>query len=307
MLFKNGHVQTIFPVVFRKINSVVYKRDRIETIDKDFLDLDWSQKNHNRLAVISHGLEGNTTRAYVMGMVKALNENGWDALAWNYRSCSGEPNRLLRSYHNGATEDLACVINHAKKQKQYNEIALVGFSLGGNLSLVYLGREIPDPLVTKAVVFSVPCDLKACASTLKKAGNILYMKRFLIMLHQKIKAKMAIMPDAINDEGFEKIKDFKDFDDRYTAPIHGFKNALDYWEKCSSKQFIPYIKIPTLIINAKNDPFLPKQSYPVKEAGQNPNVHLRIPESGGHVGFIAFNTEKIYWSEQQTVQFLNTH
>ncbi|MCP4720715.1 MAG: alpha/beta fold hydrolase, partial [Desulfobacteraceae bacterium] len=256
-LFGNGHVQTIYPVLFRKTPSLFYTRERIKTFDNDFLDLDWSTTCSPRLAVISHGLEGNTTRTYVKAMVQALNAGGWDCLAWNYRSCSGEPNRLLRSYHNGATDDLAWVIDHAKKKEKYKEIALVGFSLGGNLTLVHLGRDRVDPMVRKAVVFSVPCDLAASAEVLTKSSNRLYMKRFLVMLHQKIKDKMAIMPHALDDIGYEKIKTFKEFDDRYTAPIHGFKDAHDYWEKCSSLQFIPNIKIPCLIINAVNDPFLP--------------------------------------------------
>jgi len=304
LFFRNGHIQTIFPVIFRKVD-ICYKRERITTFDNDFLDLDWSTKGSNRLAIISHGLEGSTDRAYVKGMVKAVNDNGWDGLAWNYRSCSGEPNRQLRSYHNGVTDDLSWVINHARHRYPYKEIALIGFSLGGNLTLLYLGRERPDPIVKSAVVFSVPCDLKESARVLAKPSNKLYMKRFLVMLHQKIKAKMKLMPGLIDDNGYEKIRDFKAFDDRYTAPIHGFKNAVDYWEKCSSKPFIPNITVPTLIINAANDPFLPKACYPVKEVESNKQVRLCIPESGGHVGFVSFNKQNLYWSEKQAVKFLN--
>jgi predicted alpha/beta-fold hydrolase len=304
-LFGNGHIQTIYPTLFRKTPAFSYTRERIETFDNDFLDLDWSFRGNKKLAIISHGLEGNTTRTYVKAMVQALNAGGWDGLAWNYRSCSGEPNRQLRSYHNGATDDLAWVINHAKKKGNYTEIALVGFSLGGNLTLVHLGRDRVDPVVKKAVVFSVPCDLAASAGALTKLSNTLYMKRFLILLHQKIKEKMTIMPHALNDTGYERIKTFKDFDDRYTAPIHGFKDAHDYWEKCSSTQFIPNIKIPCLIINALNDPFLPRECFPVAEARGNPNISLKMPESGGHVGFVSFKER--YWSEQQTLSFLNRH
>lgn len=304
-LFRNGHIQTVFPVVFRKIDSVCYKRERIATFDNDFIDLDWSTHGHNRLAIISHGLEGNSHRAYVKGMASAVNGSGWDALAWNYRSCSGEPNRLLRSYHNGVTDDLSWVIDHAINKHPYKEIALIGFSLGGNLTLLYLGRHTPDPIVKKAVVFSVPCDLKESARVLAKAVNKLYMKRFLVMLHQKIKAKMELMPGLIDDKGYEKIKDFKAFDDRYTAPIHGFENAEDYWKKCSSKPFIPDITVPTLIINAVNDPFLPKACFPVKQAVANRQVTLLMPESGGHVGFVSFNKQNLYWSEKQTINFLN--
>ncbi|MCK5100983.1 MAG: alpha/beta fold hydrolase, partial [Desulfobacteraceae bacterium] len=255
-LLNNAHVQTIIPSVFRKPFPPLYDRERIKTIDNDFIDLDWSVVKSKKLAIISHGLEGNSSRAYVTGMVNALNKNGWDALALNFRGCSGEPNKLLRSYHSGFTDDLALTIKHAKAKQRYKEIALIGFSIGGNMTLVYLGRDKVDPIVTKAAVLSVPCNLKDSSECLAQLRNRIYMKRFLIMFHDKIKAKMISLPGQINDKNYKEIKNFKDFDDRYTAPIHGFKNALDYWGKCSSNQFIPNIKIPTLILNAKNDPFL---------------------------------------------------
>lgn len=300
---KNGHIQTIIPTVFRKVNDVVYHRERIDTADNDFLDLDWSFAKKSRLIIISHGLEGNSERAYVKGMVRTCNMAGYDALAWNYRSCSGEPNRQLRSYHSGATDDLARVINHAAGTGRYREICLVGFSLGGNLTLVYLGKDIVNPMVKKAAVFSVPCDLKGASMVLAKPANKFYMKRFLVMLHEKIKAKMAVMPGEIDDKGFENIKDFKDFDDRYTAPINGFKNAFDYWEKCSCKQFIKDIRIPALIVNAKDDPCISDSCSPVKEAAENPRVVLEMPESGGHVGFIELNKNNLFWSEKRAVKF----
>ncbi len=306
-LMGNGHIQTIFPTIFRKVENVCYKRERIQTPDNDFLDLDWSVKSNTKLAVISHGLEGSTSRAYVKGMVKAVNDAGWDALAWNYRSCSEEPNRLLRFYHNGVTDDLSLVIAHARKKHPCSEIALVGFSLGGNLTLLYLGREKHDPKITKAVAISVPCDLKASCHTLAKPLNRIYMKRFLKMLHEKIKVKKRLFPGQIDDKGYDRIKTFREFDDRYTAPIHGFKNAEDYWEKCSSKPYLANIRIPVLIMNALNDPFLPQACFPVKEAENNSNITLCMPESGGHVGFIAFNSRNLYWSEKKAVQFLSEY
>lgn len=307
LFLRNGHLQSIYPSLFRKLDAGFYQRERIETPDDDFLDLDWSKNGHDKLAIISHGLEGNSHRAYVAGMVKALNNTGWDTLAWNYRSCSGEPNRQLRSYHNGVTDDLDTVIHHALNSSSYRSVALIGFSMGGNLTLVYLGQQSDRILhkIKAAVVFSAPCDLKASSEELAKFKNRIYMKRFLKMLHHKIKAKMKVMPDAINDDNFYQIKNFKDFDDRYTAPIHGFKNAEDYWRKCSSKQFIPSIKIPTLIVNAQNDPFLAGGCYPIEESNKNNYVWLEMPAHGGHVGFVEFNRQHIYWSEKRTIQFLN--
>ena len=306
LFFNNGHIQTIYPVLFRQV-ATTYQRERIQTFDNDFLDLDWSCHNHDRLVIISHGLEGNTHRAYVKGMVNAVTQSGWDALAWNYRSCSGEPNQQLRSYHNGVTDDLACVIDHAKSKEKYTQMALIGFSLGGNLSLLHLGKDHPDPIIKKAVAFSVPCDLKGSSKVLKKPSNRLYMKRFLVLLHKKIQAKMQVFPNEINDKGYSKIKDFKGFDDRYTAPIHGFKDALDYWKKCSSKRVIPDINVPTLIVNALDDPFLSKSCFPIQEAAENRNITLCTPESGGHVGFVAFNPQNRYWSEEMAVSFLNSN
>ncbi len=307
LFLQNGHIQSIYPTLFRKFDTDFYDRERIFTPDDDFLDIDWSRTGSNRLAIISHGLEGSSHRSYVVGMVKMLNRNGWDVLAWNYRSCSGEMNRRLRFYNSGTIDDLECVIQHAIKTESYKEIVLTGFSMGGNLSLLYLGNKGSrvDSKIGKAVAFSVPCDLQASTQELAKFKNKIYMKRFLATLHQKIKAKMKLMPGQINDDNFHLIKNFKDYDDRYTAPIHGFKNAEDYWAKCSSNRVIPEIKIPTLIVNALNDPFIAGGCYPVKEALDSKYVFLETPKSGGHVGFIQFKKDKSYWSEERTIEFLN--
>ncbi len=306
LLFGNGHLQTIYPSLFRRVNGVRYRRERIYTPDDDFLDLDWSRVGSDKLAIISHGLEGNSHRAYVLGMVRAVNRAGWDALAWNYRGCSGEPNRLLRSYHSGATEDLHTVVEHARSLKLYREIALIGFSLGGNLTLKYggeRGEDIP-PEVTRLVAISTPCDLASSARKMARPENRIYMIRFMRMLREKIRQKKQLMPGLISDEDFDKIRTFEDFDSRYTAPLHGFADAEDYWQKCSSRQFIPGITVPTLLINARNDPFLAPECYPIPEAEQHPLFFLEMPESGGHVGFISFNSGGIYWSERRTVAFL---
>ena len=308
LFLSNGHLQTIYPTFLRKLDHAFYQRERITTPDDDFLDLDWSCKGNNRLAILSHGLEGSSFRPYMVGMVLALNKCGWDALAWNYRSCSGEINRQLRFYHNGATDDLDIVVEHACKKGLYKSIALIGFSMGGNLSLVYLGEKGKKihSLISKSIVFSVPCDLEASAAKLAHPLNMIYMRRFLRMLHKKVTEKMRLFPDRISDDGYEKIKDFKGFDDRYTAPIHGFKNAEDYWRRCSSNNYIPGIKIKTLIINAANDPFLSEECFPIKQTKDHQYVSLEIPKSGGHVGFESFNAEGMYWSEKRALQFLNT-
>jgi predicted alpha/beta-fold hydrolase len=307
-LFGNGHLQTVFPTLFRHSDGVRYQRERMETDDGDFLDLDWSEcgAGRRRVAIISHGLEGHSQRAYVLGMVRAMNRAGWDALAWNQRSCSGEPNRLFRLYHNGATDDLQRVIDHVKKTGRYTEAALVGFSLGGNLTLLHLGQQAEriDPLISKAVVFSVPCELKSGAERMARLLNAVYMKRFLVDLRRKVRWKMEQYPGRIDDEGYSRIKDFKEFDDRYTAPVHGFRDAEDYYEQCSCKPHLPQITVPTLMVSARNDPFLSPECYPVKEAAGNRNVTLLMPKSGGHVGFVEFNRQGLYWSEKVAARFL---
>ena len=306
LFLQNGHIQSIYPTLFRRFDTGFYERERIFTPDDDFLDIDWSRTGSKKLAIISHGLEGNSHRNYVVGMVKMLNRNGWDALAWNYRSCSGEMNRRLRFYNSGTIDDLEVVIEHAAKIESYKEIVLIGFSMGGNLSLLYLGNKGSriDSKIVRSVVFSVPCDLKASTRELAKFKNRIYMGRFLKTLHQKIRTKMKLMPGQINDDNYHLIKNFKDYDDRYTAPLHGFNNAEDYWSKCSSNRFIPEIKIPTLIVNARNDPFIADGCYPVNETSDSKCVYLETPRSGGHVGFMQFKRDKSYWSEERTIEFL---
>ena len=301
---RNGHIQTIIPSLFRRVDGVRYVRERIDTPDADFLDLDWSCSGRPILAVISHGLEGNSNRAYVKGMVKALNKAKIDCLAWNYRTCGGETNRQLRMYHNGCTDDLDLVIRHALAQG-YDHIVLIGFSRGGNLTLLYLGQKsgLLPPQLKGAVAFSVPVDLADSAKQLSHFSNRLYLKRFLRMLHQKIKEKMVLFPDRIDDSGYDRIDNFKKFDDRYTAPIHGFKNAEDYWKKCSSGPYLMDVRIPSLIINAKDDPFLGPSCYPYQQS-KNPNIHLEITQYGGHVGFMNDRINGQYWSESQAVDFI---
>jgi len=304
---QNGHIQTIFPSLFRKVTTVTYVRERIDTPDDDFLDLDWSRCGCRRLAIISHGLEGDSERAYVKGMVRALNMYGWDCLAWNSRGCSGRPNRRLRSYHSGSFDDLAHVVEHAAGD--YACIGLMGFSIGGNITLLYLGknRDRVNPRVNCAAVLSVPCDLAAGAAALARRSNALYMRRFLRLLGEKVAAKKVLFPARIDDSGYEKLRNFREFDERYTAPINGFKNADDYWLQCSSKPWIKAISVPTLMISASNDPFLTPACFPVEEAAANPDIYLEMPASGGHVGFIQFNHKGLYWSERRTAEFFARH
>jgi predicted alpha/beta-fold hydrolase len=304
--FTNGHVQTIYAALFRRVEGVAYGRERIDTHDGDFLDLDWSRCGARRLAILSHGLEGNSGRSYVRGMTRALNRRGWDVLAWNYRGCSGQPNRTLRSYHSGATDDLDVVVRHALAPAHYGILALVGFSLGGNLTLKYLGERAGalDARIRGAVVFSVPCDLAAGATHLARHANRLYLWTFLRSLRAKIRAKADLFPGQLDVDGLRLVRTLYDFDDRYTAPLHGFAGAEDYWRRSSSRPFLSAIDRPTLLVSAADDPFLPPACYPEAEARASPALHLEIPRHGGHVGFVEQAKSGIYWSEARTADFL---
>jgi len=306
-LFRSGYWNTIYPTYFRKVDGVTYRRERIETPDNDFLLLDWSVVNPESpyLVIVSHGLEGRSDRAYVMGMVKAFNSIGVNALAWNFRGCGGEANRKPEMYHSCKIEDLECVIRHAVT-KGFQNIVLIGFSMGGNLSLYYAGKKGDKILkeIKGVIAFSVPLDIRDTSETLAKPVNKIFMKRFLKMLREKLEEKEKLFPEIISLKGYDSIKNFKDFDDRYTAPLHGFKDAYHYWETCSSKQYLEDIMVPALIVNAKDDPFLGKNCYP--DNVKNPYLTLEYPRYGGHVGFVLKREDGFYWSELRALEFFKT-
>lgn len=302
-LMWNRHLETIFPATFRITPAPPYERERIPTPDGDFLDLDWVHRGPEHLLIISHGLEGNSQRPYVRGLVRAFAKPGWSVLAWNYRGCSGEMNRQRRFYHSGATDDLATVVDHAAS-RHFRHISLAGFSLGGNLTLKYLGEPRPRPAnLHRAIAFSVPLHLHSSCLELIRPHNWLYNTNFLISLRKKIRLKAAQYPD-IDLRPLNKITNLFQFDDVYTGPLHGFSDAADYYARSSSLQFLPGISIPAMIINARNDPFLSARCFPAATDYQNPQVQTAYPMQGGHVGFAQFGSKGLYWSELKTLEFL---
>ena len=302
----NKHLETIVPSTLRKVDLPPYKRERLVTPDHDFLDLDWLQNNAADLVIISHGLEGSSDRPYIKGMAKAFLERGWDVLAWNCRSCSGELNLARRMYHHGATDDVETVVNHVVANFSYRRIAMVGFSMGGSLTLKYLGeggREIPKEIY-RAAVFSVPCDLGSSSRALSSWDNTIYRRRFMSKLYRKLQAKLAQQPDLpIDLNSFNKIKNFSEFDTCYTAPLHGFKDSDDFYAQASAGRYIPGIKVPTLLVNALNDPMLPQSCFPIEAVRNHPYVYLEIPARGGHVGF-SQGKDKPTWAEERALAWM---
>jgi uncharacterized protein len=304
--FFNKHIETIYPSLIRKVKGVTYVRERINTPDGDFLDLDWLKQKSRKLIILSHGLEGNSQRSYMKGMAKVFYQSAFDVLAWNYRGCSEEMNLKTRFYHSGATDDLDHVVNHSAALG-YTEIYLVGFSLGGNLTLKYMGEKSSglNPLIKKGVVFSVPLNLHTSCLEISKPSNWVYNKRFLNSLKKKVLQKSKVI-SGINIKSLSSISSLIEFDNQYTAPIHGFKSAIDYYEQCSSIRFLESVQRPTLVINALNDPFLSNDCYP-HHLGNHPYLRFEFPKRGGHVGFALFNQNGLYWSELRALQFIQSN
>ena len=307
---RSGHFQTIYPTLFRKVPLVTDERERIKTPDGDFIDLDWKRSQPSKkLVVISHGLEGHGHSQYCQGMARTLVQDGWQVCIWNFRGCSGEPNHRLQSYHSGATEDLQCVINHILKSKHYEHISLIGFSLGGNLSLKYIaeaGHNLPAN-IRSAVGVSVACDLESCAKKLERWDNRIYMRRFLKSLTDKVRYKMECFPGEIKDHGLKTMRTFQQFDDAYTAPIHGFKDANEYWSQCSCGPKLSDIQIPTLLVNAQYDPFLTSKCFPYETARDSKFLNFEATKYGGHMGFMLGLQTTQNYAELRTSQFLKEY
>ncbi len=305
-MFSNGHIQTIYPYFFRKVQHDSGNLLKMATSDNDFLSFKLSKVGSKRIAILSHGVEGHIDATYIKGMTKNLNHFGIDVLSWNMRSCGEEMNLQPRYYHAGETEDLDTIINYVLEQESYDEIFLIGFSLGSNLTAKYLGEKnihLPKEL-SKAILFSTPVDLACSDKKLHNLFNYQYMELFLKTMRLKLheKNKKVKLDHIVDMENIQKIKTLWEFTDKYVAPLHGFKNATEYYALSSSKQYLHKINIPTLIVNALNDPILGKSCYPYHEASQNKNLFLETPKSGGHIGFISF--EDYYWSERRAREFI---
>lgn len=305
----NGHLQTLAPGIFRNVAGVDYQRERIHTPDGDFLDLDWIRRDKSRLVILTHGLEGDSGRQYIRGAAKLFSNNGWDVLAWNCRSCSGEMNRAFRMYHHGDIEDIGTVVRHALAGRKYETAALVGYSMGANISMKYLGvmgETLPQE-IKSAAVFSAPCDLESGASVLDRWQNAFYRKRFMRALIKKIRVKNEQFPGRLDLAKLAEIQRWRDFDEYFSAPICGYRDAADFYKNASAKHFIGGIRVPTLLVNAQNDPILTPACMPVEVARTHDFFHLEMPENGGHCGFQSKTDREFAWSEQRALEFVSSH
>ncbi len=299
----NGHFETVIPSIFNNADHFEFSRERLELEDGDFLDLDWKKNENSRLLVLSHGLEGSSHRYYIKRSAKYFYERGWDILAWNCRSCSGEMNRLPRFYHHGETGDLSMVIDHAIREGRYDEIVLMGYSMGGSMSLKYLGERKTDPTIKGCVVFSVPCNLKDSGDQLALRSNRFYERRFLKKLSEKIRLKARQHPDVISADPLSEISDFNTFHEHYTIPLHGFSSLDDFYSRATCDQYLDRIEVPSLIVNAKNDPILGEKCFPIEIARESDFVFLESPGKGGHVGFSKRNGPHS-WMEERSEAFI---
>ncbi|GAB4026134.1 YheT family hydrolase [Spirosoma koreense] len=283
----NGHLQTIIPSLIRKVVGVTYERERLTLSDGDFIDLDWIEAGRSRLVILTHGLEGDSNRQYIRGTAKLFAQHEYDVLAWNCRSCSGEMNQAFRLYNHGEIGDLGEVIQHALQTKDYHEVVLVGYSMGGNITLKYLGvhgKSIPD-VIKSGIAISSPTDLGASARLLDWPSNRFYRDRFMKKLVVKLNQKAERFPGRLDMTRLQEVKQWRDFDEFFSAPVNSYRNADDFYTQASAVNFMADTAVPTLLLNAQNDPLLSPECSPEWMAEKHPYVFLETPRNGGHVGF----------------------
>ena len=316
-----GHAQTIVPATLCPRPRVNYRRTRVDTPDGDFVDFDWLDTAGTLpqapLVILFHGLEGSSQSHYAVAMMHELAQRGWHGVVPHFRGCSGEPNRLARAYHSGDSVEIAWMLQtirtqHLKSQAQsasssIRSIYAVGVSLGGNALLKWLGEqgEAALPLVTRAAAVSAPVDLAAGGHALAQGANRLYTRMFLQTLKAKSAAKLRAHPGAFDERAMHAARNLYEFDNVVTAPLHGFRDTNDYWARASALQWLKSIAVPTLVLNAKNDPFLPRAAMPGAQH-VSPSVTLAQPEHGGHVGFMtSLSPSGLAWLPAQLLDFLH--
>jgi predicted alpha/beta-fold hydrolase len=306
---RNPHLQTLWPRLQRRGRLVPMRRERIDTDDGDFLDLDWSghapASEDAPVVLLIHGLEGNSDSPYAQGMLAAIARHRWRGVVMHFRGCSGELNRLPRSYHSGETGDPGSVIERIRARYPRAPLAVIGYSLGGNVLLKYLGEATRQGTVDAAVAVSVPFLLSPSADRLQQGFSRVYQRLLLDSLKAKTRQKFAAMAPPVDLDGLASLPSIRAFDDMVTAPIHGFADAADYYARNSSRQFLGTIDVPTLIVHAADDPFMTPAVIPAPSE-LSPMVQLEVSDRGGHVGFVdgPWPWRARHWLEDRVPEFL---
>ena len=293
------HLQTLIPNLLRHPPRRGLQRERLELADGDFLDLDWAGPADGPLVLVLHGLEGSIRSPYAAGIVNTLAAAGYRVVLMHFRGCSGEPNRLPRSYHSGETGDLDTVVRELKRRHPDRPLFALGYSLGGNALLKWLGEKGVDAPVDAAVAVSVPFELSQAGRRLRRGFSRSYQWHLLGRLRRSVRLKARRMELPIAVHKLPAMRTFREFDDQVTAPLHGFRNADDYYRRCCSRQFLAAITVPTLIIHSLDDPFMTPQAVPADDE-LSPQVTLELSDSGGHVGFVSGTLpwRPHYWLEE---------
>ncbi|MFL5398759.1 MAG: YheT family hydrolase [Myxococcales bacterium] len=306
---RGRHAQTVFATLFRPGPRVPVRRERWELSDGDFLDVDrMDGPLEAPLLVVLHGLEGSSSSHYVRGLLGEARARGWRGLALNFRSCSGEPNRLLRSYHSGETGDAGEAIRRAREESPRAPLLCAGCSLGGNVLVKWLGEQGDRAPVRAAAALSVPFDLALCADALDGPGPMawVYRTRFLRGLKAKALEKAARFP-ALDPAKVRRARTLREFDDAITGPVHGFAGATDYYAQSSSGQYVDRVGVPLLLLSAEDDPFIPPRCLPRAAAARNDFVTLETFAKGGHLGFVGGRWLPRFYAEERAIEFLASH
>jgi len=304
----NPHLQTIYGSLLAPRPAVRYRRERWETPDADFVDVDHVDgPEGSPWAVLFHGLEGSSDSPYARTLMHRVAQRGWRGTVVHFRGCSGEPNRLLRAYHSGDADELDWVLRRLRALAGAAPIHATGISLGGNALLKWLGergREA-EAIVTCAAAVSAPLDLMAAGAALERGFAIVYARHFLVTMKARAAAKHARFPGSFDFERMRRARTLREFDDVVTAPLHGFRDTDDYWTRASSKPWLHAITVPTLVLNARDDPFLPGAALPTP-AEVGAAVKVEFPQRGGHVAFVSGPFPgRIDWLPQRLLHFFD--
>jgi predicted alpha/beta-fold hydrolase len=302
------HLQTLWASLVRRNIQLPIDLERLELADGDFLDLAWIGNNTGPIVIVLHGLNGSIRSPYVQGILQAIRQKGWRGVLMHFRGCSGVPNRLARSYHSGETGDLQTLVSELMRREPNTPLCAIGYSLGGNVLLKWLGESGEKNPLKAAVAVSVPFELAKSVDHLNKGFSRLYQWRLVHELMHMHRQKCEAFHYPMGFKDGQKITTFWEFDGAVTAPLHGFSSAKEYYQQSSSRQYLAKIQIPALILHAKNDPFTPVSSIPEPHEISS-QISLELAEEGGHVGFVAgkYPWRPIYWLEQRIVRYLEEY